>query len=99
MSYSFILTDNNDRLREIPISTHAHFSGFWLPLFKELNLENLTNMQFGHRVTNEELQDLVREYRIAITHITSEWELERANYIISELENINFPDFREIHVG
>ncbi|MBO6185298.1 MAG: hypothetical protein J6O88_11535 [Chryseobacterium sp.] len=99
MSYSIITETKKGIIDEIPISTHKLFHEYWLPLFEKHKLENLSNWKFPHEFEKEELERIIKELEKLLPYIKGDWELERANFILTRLKSIKFGDYESISFG
>ncbi|MCA6066949.1 hypothetical protein JI747_007155 [Chryseobacterium sp. RG1] len=99
MSYSIIAKAKNGSIKEIPISTNDFFHEYWQPLFEKHKMVNLCNWKFPHDFEEDEFKEIIKEWGNILKYIESEWESERANFILNQLKLIRFKDYEYINFG
>lgn len=99
MSYSIIAKTKNGEIGEIPISTHHLFHDYWLPLFDQHKMKNLMNLEYPHDLEKEEIKELIKEFKKLAPYVKGNFEKERLEFIIEEMEALHFDEYEHINFG
>lgn len=96
LSYSIITKKKNGESFEIPISTHHLFHDYWLPLF---NQHKMKNLEYTHDLEKEELKELIKEFKKMAPYVKGNFEKERLEFIIEEMEDLQYDEYEYIAFG
>ncbi len=62
-------------------------------------MPNLMNLQYPHDLEKNELKELIQEFKKLAPYVNGDWEKERLQFIIEEMEALHYDEYEYLTFG
>ena len=62
-------------------------------------MKNLMNLEYPHDLEKEELKELIKEFKKLAPYFKGDFEKERLEFIIEEMEALHYDEYEYINFG